>query len=262
MNLYCAPSVKSNGNTCYSKQDLLDIVEAYNESKEDKIDTNLSKGQLWRELHKRFKDKCQNSEWCWLEQDIIPFKKLKENFRPVAPREWKKNPFEWLSTTDIQNVMKQYEKQYSNFAFLGVFPSDCPAKITCELSTFSVKDLLEKGKPKVGIVYNLDTHNQSGSHWVCCYFDLDKCDIHYFDSSGSSPPPLIASFLKRVQEDCQSHHNSSVNINYNKTRLQYDSHSCGIYAMYYIISKLRNSPLKANDKLMQHLRKVYFRPRK
>ena len=39
------------------------------------------------------------------------------------PVEWKTNPTAWLSTIDINKVMKQYEKN-SDFVFLGAVPID------------------------------------------------------------------------------------------------------------------------------------------
>ena len=42
------------------------------------------------------------------------------------PKEWKKNLLNGLSNFDIEDVMKQYEKKYPSFIFMGPFPSDCP----------------------------------------------------------------------------------------------------------------------------------------
>ena len=40
----------------------------------------------------------------------IPDKTIADSFRPMMPKEWKNNPTAWLSTIDINKVMKQYEK--------------------------------------------------------------------------------------------------------------------------------------------------------
>ena len=120
--LYCAPNVDdSNGTTCYSKDDLVFLVDAYNKNKEKKYQIsagNKSKKLLWESLNEKFKKDC-NNERCWLEKNFVPApyarKHLRETFVPEMPQEWKDNPFEWLSTTDIKNVMKQYEKKYPSF---------------------------------------------------------------------------------------------------------------------------------------------------
>ena len=49
----------------------------------------------------------------------------KTELRPEMPAQWYKNPIEWLSNYDIDDVMVQYnnEKKYC-YSFLGVFPID------------------------------------------------------------------------------------------------------------------------------------------
>ena len=46
--LFCAPDIKSNGVTCYSKKDLLFLVKSYNQNKEekDKILISTSKKKI------------------------------------------------------------------------------------------------------------------------------------------------------------------------------------------------------------------------
>ena len=41
-------------------------------------------------------------------------------FRPEGPQ----GKFEWLSTIDINQVLKQYEEKYADFLFLGAVPID------------------------------------------------------------------------------------------------------------------------------------------
>ena len=47
-----------------------------------------------------------------------------------------------------------------------------------ELCNINIKRLINKGKTKIGIVFNLDNHDQDGSHCFFCDFD------NYFDSYG------------------------------------------------------------------------------
>ena len=47
-------------------------------------------------------------EWCWIQQDFV--KKLNDNelkgtFRPKTPKAWYKKKTDWLSTSDIENVL-------------------------------------------------------------------------------------------------------------------------------------------------------------
>jgi hypothetical protein len=138
---------------------------------------------------------------CWTRTEPvqkITDNKIKEDikhytFRPNGP----KKQHEWLSTTDINKVMKQYEMQHKNFLFLGALPYDFD-----ELPYYNTQDLnfneLEKGKYKIGAVINLDIHTQSGSHWVALYANLDENKIYYFDSFGKKPGKRIRNFCNRI----------------------------------------------------------------
>jgi hypothetical protein len=48
-----------------------------------------------------------------------------------------------------------------------------------------VSDCIKKGIRKVGFTINLDNHNESGSHWVSMFLDLDDKIIFYFDSANN-----------------------------------------------------------------------------
>lgn len=277
--LYCAPGIKQSENTCYSKNDLIFIINAYNKRKKEKNKIyikNKSKEELWLELNKKLNKDC-NNEWCWLEQNFIPEsyarKNLKETFKPEMPNEWVDNPFEWLSTSDIKDVMKQYERKYPNFLFIGPVPVDCPSAITCSLSGLDVSILINRlGKTRLGVIYNLDKHDEPGSHWVAVYFDFKKDVIFYFDSTGSPPPRMIVNFLQKLKESCKEYYRNTfnkekdINIYINRTQFQFGNSECGIFSMYFLISNLKGKNIKyfnknnTNDEIMNELRKKYYRP--
>jgi hypothetical protein len=275
--MFCAPGVKnSNSITCYNKEDLLLLIKAYNKNKNPSshiTTSKKSKKQLWLDLHEKMSKDCQN-EWCWLEQDFIPSsysRKLQENFKPTMPDEWKQNPFEWLSNVDIELVMKQYEKKFVNFLFLGVFPVDCPEEIQCELTNIQIETIINKlGKTRLGIVYNLDKHNQPGSHWVSVYIDCKKGVIMYFDSNGIEPPILIHNFLLKIQKQLQEYYTTfiqsekKVEVFINTTQFQFGNSECGVFSMNFIISHLQGkniSKKNTNDETMNELRKKYYKPK-
>ena len=274
--LFCAPDIKSNGVTCYSKKDLIFLIKSYNQNKEekDKILISTSKKKLWLDLNEKLSSDC-NNEWCWLEQNFVPApyskKLIKENFKPEMPIEWKKNPFEWLSTIDIKNVMKQYEKKYPDFLFMGPVPVDCPSSITCVLSGLSVDILINRlGKTKLGIIYNLDKHDEPGSHWVASYIDFKKRKVLYFDSVGLPPPKMILQFLEKMKSEGEQYYlkhlnkNKTIEIYSNDTRFQFGNSECGVFSMYFIISnlqgKLKMNNDNVNDDVMNQLRSTYYRP--
>ena len=71
------------------------------------------------EYEKLYK-KCNNNEACWVDQEFVDNKKVVNVFKPKRP----KGKYKWLSTYDIRNAMKQYEKVYPDFEFLGPVPID------------------------------------------------------------------------------------------------------------------------------------------
>jgi hypothetical protein len=275
--LFCAPNKNGRGTTCYSKEDLLFLANVFNKAHppEKHIPLNQSKDKLWSSLRQKMKKQCTN-EWCWLEQNFVPTpyakKLMNETFRPKKPEEWEKNPFEWLTTVDIKKVMKQYEKKYPSFLFVGPVPVDCPTGITCVLSGLDVTLLINRlGKTKFGTIFNLDPHNKPGSHWVGVYSDFVKGNIYYFDSIGIEPPKPIHTFLNKLKDSIKKYHqdvldkNINIDILINRTRFQYGSSECGVFSMYFIISNLEGKGIKSfnkkivNDKKMNELRDEYFR---
>lgn len=276
--LYCSPDKSGSDGTCYSKDDLLLLINLYNRKNKNNtiVVKNKSKKQLWKALNEKLKSEC-NQEWCWLEQNFVPdpyAKVLKnETFRPEKPKGWKRNPYMWLNTIDIRNVMKQYEKKYPSFVFIGPVPSDCPSGITCALSNFKVDVLVNKlNKTKLGVIFNLDPHNKPGSHWVGMFSDFNEPSISYFDSVGLPPPKSIKNFLTNLKSSIETYwlkdkqKKVNVPIYVNETQFQFGSSECGVFSMFFIIDHLRGKgvevqkPHKVTDKKMNQLRKVYYRP--
>jgi hypothetical protein len=82
-----------------------------------------------------------------------------------------KKRFDWLSTTDIDAVMEQYERYFAklNFVYLGCVPSD-----HFQLHPFPMAEV--RRADRSAIVFNLDSSNQPGSHWVALYMHWDGDD--------------------------------------------------------------------------------------
>jgi len=186
-----------------------------------------------------------------------------ETFRPAMPIEWVKNKYEWLSTPDINEVMVQYEKEYNNFRFFGPVPVDCPKDIYCELTDLDIKGLKLKGVDYIGVVFNLDRHDQGGSHWVALYINIPKSLITYYDSTASEPPEYIKYFINMVGIKLGNH-----TYEYNKKRHQYGGSECGMYSMNFLIESLKGKTLKdiekkaITDREVNLLRSYLYRPPK
>ena len=71
--------------------------------------------------------------------------------------------------------MNQYEDRFEDFLFLGPVPIDFDSKdsygkcIIPEICKLNIKELTDDNIYKIGIIFNLDKHDQPGSHWVSLY---------------------------------------------------------------------------------------------
>jgi hypothetical protein len=78
-----------------------------------------------------------------------------DTFAPEAPISWTRDPDEWLTSEDIENVMRQYEDKFPTFEFLGPSPSDYNAPklagvcVWEELCHFSLKKYMDLGTNKI-----------------------------------------------------------------------------------------------------------------
>ena len=267
---HCSPSIDQKGKfkTCYSTKSLQKIASELKKKNNLKIDIEKkTKKQLWDLIQKQFSKTCKKKEDCWKNQNIV--KRLndveinKYTFKPEYPKEWRKNKYTWLNTYDILRVMKQYEKKYDDFRFLGVVPSDCPTKIHCELSNIDIKTLKKNKVNKIGLIYNLDVSTGPGTHWVAVYIDNKNDEINYYDSYGSEPIKLINDFIIKLNNKYRKL-GYQPKIIYNDKRHQYGGSECGMYSINFILERLNNVNMyqiynrKISDKKMNHLRKLLY----
>ena len=197
INKKCAPSKKYIDGSCIPLHKLKKIAKKYNDDNDDKIDTSLSKKLIVKELEDKFSNNCSNHA-CWLRLDII--KNLNDedisnnSIRPDGPNK----KYDWLSTTHINDVIEQYHYLYKEFNFLGAVPYDFEDLSILGIKNLNFKKLKNNNKTKIGMVINLDKHNQNGSHWVSLYTDLKKNQIYFFDSVGKQPYKRIRKFINKI----------------------------------------------------------------
>jgi len=265
-----------------SESDLIEISE------------NSSDKELWNKINNIFKKyfNCDN-ELCW---STLPFIKQKnvllKRFKPFKPKEWYRNKNTWLNTTDIENVMEQYQEKHPDFKFLGVSPVDYDYQfednecVTEDLCRLDIKDLYDKNIRRIGAVFNLDRHDQSGSHWVSFYSDFNEREVYYYDSYGLRPPYDIRKLMKEISrqsvnipnlkkkedqhrkgvclDECNPDQQDLFSTYYNDIRHQYKNSECGVYSMHFIISFLEGKTFLdiiqniINDENMNKNRDVYY----
>jgi hypothetical protein len=270
----CAPRTKDEtlDFTCYTKDALEKMKNVWNSRHPDVkiLETNVR--EIWKKLKSYMSTSC-NKESCWLRNKEISsgLEKsiLNNTFAPYQPMEWKKNPYEWLSSVDIQKVMKQYENTYKCFDFIGPSPIDFDEHklygecVWEELCKFNLIKEIKKGKNKIGIIFNTDPHTKSGAHWIALFINAKKKKIVYMDSYGDKPPKEINALAKRIQIQSSK---LGEQYEYVKTNMrhQYSNSECGMYCLYFIIQSLKDKSWtyfnnhRISDKKMKKLRKIYF----
>lgn len=249
--------------SCFSIDALRKIADKWNTTHPEKAIeyTETSTGKsLWNSINNAMLSEC-NNEVCWLKQDFIKetpiARELLKNFKPMMPNKWKENPREWLNTIDIRDVMNQYEVKHPDFEFIGPVPMDFDSKIgfgQCvinELCNIKLASLLEKGKYKLGVIFNLDKHTQPGSHWVAMWAHFPNAgkvanndtvirsegEICYWDSYGMKPNQEVVVLMNRLAAQAEEL-NYPISIKINKRRHQYKNTECGVYCIYFLTSFL------------------------
>jgi len=279
----CSPLVKNqtvDKLTCNTNQTLIEIRNAYNKQpqyRHSQITTNNPKKILIM-LRERMASSCENEE-CWLKLLSTQQQKIISDFifAPKKPIEWKKNPIEWLSNFDILKVLSQYEKSNPTFKFIGptaidfetILDKNTGSCVLDDLCHFTLKSYIDANIKNIGIIFNLDKHTQSGSHWVSMFIDIEHSLIFYFDSAANKTPKEITAFVKKIQEQSsQLGHQYEYYENYPNNH-QRTNTECGMYSLYFIITMLEKKKTikskirlfkekKISDKHMRKLRSVYF----
>jgi len=292
----CAPSKKYTDGSCFTLKSLKKIAEAYNRfigaDSNDIIKIINSKVELVKQLNDKITD-CGDDQLCWL--DIKWIKEIKDSdlhnntFRPKGPQ----GRFKWLSTTNINDIMGQYEEKYPDFKFLGAVPIDFEDLDFFGIGNINFDELYNSGKKKIGLVINLDEHWKRGSHWVALYCDIQNNKMFFFDSYGIKPRNKISNFVKKIALWCYKRNNLGIqygssqdtefdtesnfmrakknkyeelmDISYNKIRHQFKNSECGVYSVNFILRLLKGESFEqicnniTLDDQVNECRKTYFR---
>ena len=295
-DLKCAPSKRfdSDARTCFSIQQLQSIAHSYNKTTSNKIIVTNDKKDLLRKLISKL-DKACNDQVCLLQESFVrnvdDFDMLYNTFRPQGPS----YKFQWLSTSDINQVMIQYMEAYKDFIFFGALPIDFKEiKVPISFDNFfkTLSNMYKDGKRRIGYVFNMDRHDQSGSHWMGLFADLGKNQVYFFDSaedhSSHKPKKQIIGLMKTIAIWCYFHNikkqepnselcsleffgNSKnvvekvIDVQYNKVQHQRGNSECGVYSINFIVRLLKGDSFNTiidkpiDDKTINDFRKIIFR---
>ena len=272
----CAPNIEYKNGSCMDVKLLSKLAHAYNKefpNKQFKLDDKwivLNADKYKRYLVLNLSEKLNKPQRSWVN---LKFAKLLDNetkerledktFRPYGPE----GKLEWLNTTQIEKVQKQYQDlKYEDYEFLGAVPIDFD-NIDTKLRNINFNNYVNEGKTKLGVIFNLDKHNQPGSHWVGLYIDLKKNQIYFFDSYAQEPEDEIQAFMRKASKylvESKKIKPSEIDMRWNKVQHQKKGSECGVYSINFLLRMLRgdnfddlcNNPV--NDEKISKCRSRYF----
>lgn len=292
----------------FNKKNLIDLIDAWNSNRTDTINYSKrdSANKLSSLLNEKIKTYCDDEQyWCWpgvigrLTKDPRMRKNIKliekTQLRPEMPSDWYKNPIEWLSNYDIEDVMIQYnnDKKFK-YAFLGVFPIDFSEEdkfgrcLYSHICNIDLNKYINKGINYLGLITNLDKHDENGSHWTSTFIIIDPTNksygAHYYDSNANTTPKYVKKFMLNIKKQLKTKYpKSNFRITNNDKRHQLKNTECGMFSMAYQIrwinALLKYKTMKLtspyedinfkrfivsdknlNDNKMEESRKYLFRP--
>lgn len=311
--MQCNPAIENDERighgtqSCLTPRVLYQIRDEYNKdhaSDPIRVGSSSSSSKdlnaLWYELRERLSSerKCSKED-CWLKE--IDNQKLRKQiddhlFAPDHPPEWNKNPTEWLSNFDIEAVIEDYVEKYADepdrkFKYLatsainyGEKPAGKHGKCVEEsLCHFHLKTDVEKHHYQYfGAIFNLDRHDQPGSHWVSFLISVPSHTIYYFDSAASAGKvkntdknfdqiKLMPKEVKELVHEVKRQGATlqpPVNFTFkmNPKAHQKSTTECGMYSLYFLIHMLNNERStwrriehdNIPDKVLMACRKTFF----
>ena len=165
--------------------------------------------------------------------------------------------------------MRQYEKYYKCFEFLGPSPIDYDEHklygecVWEELCNFNLSDQIKRNKNKLGIILNTDPHYKNGSHWISIFVNIKTKTIIYFDSNGDDSPKEVKRLIQKIVDQ-----GKQLGIKFkvieNEIEHQKTDTECGMYCLYFIIKMLKDVNTshflnsRIDDKEVFKLRNEYF----
>jgi hypothetical protein len=247
----CAAASARGDASCYTVRQLRALAAREN--------VPLRRGDTKRDVVARLSAALGSDQTKW------PVPHRDEAFAPRCPRTWGANEREWLSNLDIEAVMTQYAKRYPSFRFLGVHPIDF-GEVLRGGRCVSMCQLPSVNQARYGAIFNLDKHDESGSHWVAAYVDTrprsKNYGVYYYDSTAQPIPSEIDQWARKIVAQQKD---PKFGLNVNRERRQFKHTECGMFCMRFIIECVRgrafrdvvHDPIYDDD--VQLLRQHYYR---
>ena len=281
----CSPKTNKDSK-CLPYNVLVKIADIINKNSNTTINIH-NNSDLYNDIQNHISRiySCKN-EKCWMETikliDNIPHQLLKEfksYYKPKKPKNWINNKNTWLTSEDIDKVLKQYTDKHPNFFVYNSTPIDFDLKNnngTCKINDLCKIDIMKLYNKYdfISIVFNTDPHYKSGQHWICLFIDLKGFNqnilnenntpcIYFFDSVGSNPPKEVTKLINKIREQGKKN-NIIFDYYYNDIQYQKGTTECGIYCIHFITYMLTNGIFheyvnkNLSDEFIEKYRSFYF----
>ena len=117
------------------------------------------------------------------------------------------------------------------------------------------------------IIFNLDNHNEPGSHWVSLYIDIyNDLFIILIVHVKVNEVQLKFRFVNKIMLECKERYDEILDFHVSdKIVHQTKNSECGVYCLYFIISLLTGekvwndfSKTRISDEEIMKYRNIYF----
>lgn len=131
----------------------------------------------------------------------------------------RKKTVNWLTTLDLENLIRKYADKKTNKAFLGIFPLD---KLPQKLPYLPVL-----------FIINTNTSNLPGQHWKAVYVSSNG-NGDLFDSLATSVSLRLQKWMNTFTKNWTT----------SKLTLQNPlAPSCGGYVLYYVLERFKHKSM-------------------
>jgi Ulp1 family protease len=134
-----------------------------------------------------------------------------------------------------------------------------------ELANLDWKTLSQK-YDHLGCVLNTDVSGGPGEHWTAIFIDFKNGTVEYFDSAAQIPHKEFSDFIiETAHELTKLTSKKYTDVLVTKIEHQKENTECGVYSLYYILSRLHGVKYSAfefkrvPDDMMVDFRKFLFR---
>ncbi len=153
----------------------------------------------------------------------------------------------WLTNSQIDNILDQAHLEFAKKKFYHIpyqmidfDENPIHGNEDADMKCLCLADKYNEGFRTFGVVINTDTSKGRGIHWFSVYADFtqEPFTIEYYNSAGDSPKSSVHEWMERQAKSVTTQLKKPTKIIIHRIHHQSDGYNCGVYALYYILSRL------------------------